>query len=192
MTNNLQQTLTDKLKAKMIEDRKASEQVVETQLRMFKQNTQKQFDDANASIDANMAELKRKSYLYQLKPWIILPVFSLLFIPCLVIGTYWTENYLDTTIRHKLETLEEAQPGAEGLGRREDRTSSTRGRLVSDNAEQQKAGGISSRSVSQPVDHQDRGLSNDRTGNQVTGRSQDYEFLRQGHRRETDDFDESN
>ena len=100
----------------MIEDRKASEQVVETQLRMFKQNTQKQFDDANASIDANMAELKRKSYLYQLKPWIILPVFSLLFIPCLVIGTYWTENYLDTTIRHKLETLEEHNQALKALG----------------------------------------------------------------------------
>ena len=60
MTNNLQQTLTDKLKAKMIEDRKALEQLTETQLKMFKQNIQKQFNDANASIDVNMAELKRK------------------------------------------------------------------------------------------------------------------------------------
>ena len=35
----------------MIEDRKALEQLTETQLKMFKQNIQKQFNDANASIE---------------------------------------------------------------------------------------------------------------------------------------------
>ena len=116
MTNNLQQTLTDKLKAKMIEDRKALEQVVETELRMFKLNIQKQFNDANASISTNMAELKRKSSLYQAKPWIFLLVFSLLFIPFLVTGTYWTNYYLDTTIRQKLAVLKEHNQALVALG----------------------------------------------------------------------------
>ena len=89
----------------------------------------------------------------------------------------------------KTRNVRESQPGAAGPGRREDRASSTRGRLVSDNTEQQRAKGISSRSVTQPLDHQDRGLSNDRIRNQVTGSSQGYELLRQRHRGETDDFD---
>ena len=117
MTNNLQQTLTDKLKAKMIEDRKALEQVVETELRMFKQNIQKQFNDANASINANMAEINRKLRLYQFKPWIFLILFSLSLIPCLVIGTYWTNNYLDTSIKEKLNTLEKHNQALEALGK---------------------------------------------------------------------------
>ena len=117
MTNNLQQTLTDKLKAKMIEDREALEQVFETELRMFKQNIQKQFNGAIVSIDANMAKLKRTVYLYQAKPWIFLLVFSLLFIPCLVIGTYWTNNYLDTSIKVKLETLEKHNQALKALGK---------------------------------------------------------------------------
>ena len=116
MTNNLQQTLTDRLKAKMIEDRKALEQLTETQLKMFKQNIQKQFNDANASIDVNMAELKRKVYLNQPEPWIFLLAFSLSLIPCLVIGTYWTNNYLDTTISQKLETLKKHNQALEALG----------------------------------------------------------------------------
>ena len=116
MTNNLQQTLTDRLKAKMIEDRKASEQIFETELRMFKQNIQKQFNDANASIDSNMAKLNRKLHLYQLKPWIVLLVVSLSLIPCLVIGTYWTNNHLDITIRHKLTTLEKHNRALKALG----------------------------------------------------------------------------
>lgn len=113
---NLQQNLSEKLKAKMAEDRKALEQTIETELRRFKQNIHKQFNDANASISANMAELKRKSYLYQAKPWMFLLVFSLLVIPCLVIGLYWTNNYLDTTIRHKLETLEKHNQALRALG----------------------------------------------------------------------------
>ena len=116
MTNNLQQTLTEKLKAKMIEDRKASEQIFETELRMFKQNIHKQFNDANASISANMAELKRKSYLYQAKPWMFLLAFSLLVSPCLMIGLYLTNKYLDTTIRHKIETLEKHNRALRALG----------------------------------------------------------------------------
>ena len=116
MTNNLQQTLTDRLKAKMIEDRQALEQAIETELRMFKQNIQKQFNDANASIDANMAELKRKSSLYQAKPWIFLLVFSLSLIPFMVIGTHWTNNYLDDTISQKLDTLKKHNQALEALG----------------------------------------------------------------------------
>ena len=92
---------------------------------------------------------------------------------------------------HQAETrhVEKAQPGVRGVGKREDRTSRPRGRLVSDNAKQQETVGLSRQTLSRPVDHQDRGLSNDRAGNQVTGRSQEYEFLRQRHRGETDDFD---
>ena len=116
MTNNLQQTLTDKLNAKMIEDRQALEQVIETELRMFKQNIQKQFNGANASIDANMAELNRKLRLYQHKPWIFLLAFSLSLIPCLVIGTYLTNNYLDNTISQKVDTLKKHNQALEALG----------------------------------------------------------------------------
>ena len=116
MKNNLQQKLTDKLKAKMIEDRQALEQAVETELRMFKQNIQKQFNDANASINANMAKLNRKLRLYQFKPWIFLIAFSLLFIPFLVTGTYWTNTYLDTTIMKKLDLLEKHNQALEALG----------------------------------------------------------------------------
>ena len=114
--NNLQQTLTDKLKAKMIEDRKALEQLAETQLKMFTKNLLKQLNDANASIDTNMAALKRKVHLYQPKPWIFLLAFSLSLIPCLVIGTYWTNNYLDNTISQKLDTLEKHNQALEALG----------------------------------------------------------------------------
>ena len=85
--------------------------------------------------------------------------------------------------------VEKAQPGVRGVGKREDRTSCPRGRLVSDNAEQQRTQSLSTQKLSEELDYQDRGLSNDRTGNQVTGRSQEYEFLRQRHRGETDDFD---
>ena len=102
--------------SEMIEDRKALEQVVETQLRMFKQNTQKQFDDVNASIEANMAELKRKVYLYQPKPWIFLLAFSLLFFLFLTTGAYGTNKYLDITIRQKLETLEKHNQALKALG----------------------------------------------------------------------------
>ena len=116
MTNNLQQTLTDKLKAKMIEDRKALEQLAETQLKMFTQNLLKQLNDANAFIDTNMAALKRKVHLYQAKPWIFLLAFSLSLIPCLVIGTYWTNNYLDNTIMKKLDTLEKHNQALQELG----------------------------------------------------------------------------
>ena len=116
MKNNLQQKLTDKLKAKMIEDRQALEQAIETELRMFKQNIQKQFNDANASINANMAELNRKLRLYQFKPWIFLIAFSLLFIPFLVTGTYWTNTYLDTTIMKKLDLLEKQNQTLQALG----------------------------------------------------------------------------
>ena len=84
---------------------------------MFKQNIQKQFNDANASIDVNMAELKRKVYLNQPEPWIFLLAFSLSLIPCLVIGTYWTNNYLDTTIMQKLETLEKHNQALQALGK---------------------------------------------------------------------------
>lgn len=94
----------------------ALEQVVQTELSRFKRNIHKQFNDANASISANMAELKRKSYLYQAKPWMFLLAFSLLVIPCLVIGLYWTNNYLDTTIRHKLATLEKHNQALKALG----------------------------------------------------------------------------
>ena len=87
--------------------------------------------------------------------------------------------------------IREAQPGAEGLGGREDRVSHRKGRLDSDNAEQQKANGSSSQRVPQAVGHQNRGLSNDRTRNQVIGGGQDHDFLRPGHRGETDDFDEA-
>ena len=116
MTNNLQQTLTDRLKAKMIEDRKALEQLAETQLKMFTKNLLKQLNDANASIDANMAELKRKVYLDQTKPWMFLLAFSLLFIPFLVTGTYWTNNYLDNTISQKLDTLKKHNQALDALG----------------------------------------------------------------------------
>ena len=83
----------------------------------------------------------------------------------------------------------ETQPGAAGVWRGEATASSTRGRLISGDAEQQRASGFSNRPGTRPVVHQNRELSNDRAGNQVTGRSQEYEFLRQRHRTETDDFD---
>ena len=116
MTNNLQQKLTDKLTAKMTEDRQALEQAIETELRAFKQNIQKQFNDANASINSNMAKLNRKLRLYQFKPWIFLIAFSLLFIPFLVTGTYWTNTYLDITIMKKLDLLEKHNQTLQALG----------------------------------------------------------------------------
>ena len=92
---------------------------------------------------------------------------------------------------HQAETrdVREAQSGSESLGQGEDKTPSRKGQLVSNNAEHQRTQSLSTQKLSEELDYQDRGLSNDRAGNQVTGRSQEYEFLRQRHRGETDDFD---
>lgn len=107
---------------------------------------------------------------------------------------YGNRDTLDQQLpgqHHQSETrhVEKAQPGVRGVGKREDRTSCPRGRLVSENAEQQRTRSLSTQKLSEELDYQDRGLSNDRTGNQITGSSQGYEFLRQRHSRETDDFD---
>ena len=83
----------------------------------------------------------------------------------------------------------ETKPDAAGVGRGEDKTPSRKGQLVSDNTEHQRTQSLSTRKLSEELDYQDRGLSNDRAGNQVAGRSQEHEFLRQRHRREADDFD---
>ena len=92
----------------------------------------------------------------------------------------------------KLETLEKHNQALQGVGQGEDRTSGTgEDGLYLLTPNNKKPVGFSTQTVTQPVDHQDRGLSNDRVGNQVTGRSQGYEFLRQRHRTETDDFDKA-
>lgn len=94
---------------------------------------------------------------------------------------------------HQAETRDvgKTQPGATGIGRGEYRTSSRKGRLVSANAEQQETVGLSKQKFSRPVDHQNGGLSNDRAGNQIIESSQEYEFLRQRHSKETNDFDKA-
>ena len=109
---------------------------------------------------------------------------------------YGNRDTLDQQLpgqHHQSETrhIGETQPGVRGVGKREDRTSCPRGRLVSNNAEHQKTQSLSTQKLSEELDYQDRGLSNDRAGNQVTGRSQEYEFLRQRHSKETDDFDKA-
>ena len=105
MTATSMPTLTEQLKEKKIQDRLAVEKITSEQFELLKKHLLKQYSDIENSITKNTDDLKRKLRRFQLKFWLIPLSLSLLVVPALILGTLWTDRYLDRSIREKAATL---------------------------------------------------------------------------------------
>ena len=105
MTETSMPTLTEQLREKKIQDRLAVEKITSEQFGLLKKHLRKQYSDIENSITKNTDKLKTRLTKSQFKFWLIPFIASLLVVPALILGTLWTNRFLDESIREKVATL---------------------------------------------------------------------------------------
>ncbi|MCY4477373.1 MAG: hypothetical protein OXC70_05235 [Gammaproteobacteria bacterium] len=120
------QNLSEQLRAKQIEHRQAVERItkeqfdqlqtnLETLCATLKKNLKTECSDVNELITENTADLKRGLGRLQVRFWVIPFIGCLLLVPALILGTLWTNNYLEETILEKAATLRDHQQALDAL-----------------------------------------------------------------------------